>query len=94
MVLSQSSPQQPRATLPPQTEVLGGSPDGRFLATRRQGQVTLHDVQRGQVASELGGWPTGELTFSADGRWLASCSGEGRLKVWETSAGRERAAKS
>jgi WD40 repeat protein len=85
-------PLRPRATLPQGSEILRLSPDGRFLATRRGGRVTLWDVATGRAAGELpddlAAWPVWEFTFSADGRWLAA-SGDGLFRLWEVPAGRE-----
>jgi hypothetical protein len=88
-------PLSPRATLLEGSEILRLSPDGRFLATRQRGQVTLWDVATGQAAGtlpgDLTGWPSWGFVFSADARWLAA-GGEGTLKLWEVPTGRESVA--
>ncbi len=87
-------PLAPRAALPAGSEILRLSPDGRLLATRRGGQVTLWNLaglKAGALAEDLAAWPVWGFVFSTDGRWLAA-GGAGFVKVWEMPSGSERAA--
>ncbi len=70
------------------------SPDGR-VAARAYGQaIRLVDLATGTQIAELTGHtrPVGALAFSADGRRLVSCAGDGSLRVWSLAAAREAAA--
>jgi WD40 repeat protein len=88
-------PLRPRAILLEGSEILGLSPDGRFLATRKSGRVTLWDVTTGQAAGELPDDQSAlviwDVAFSPDGRWLAAGGGE-FFHLWEVPEGREWAA--
>src|SRR5258708_5938117 len=83
-------PVLPRATLPAGSQILNLSPDGRLLATLKEGRVTLWDVATGRAAGELPGSQADFklFTFSPDGRWLGA-SRPGLWKLWEVPAGRE-----
>jgi WD40 repeat protein len=54
------------------------------------GSVELRDVATGRMIRTLRAHdrPVGDLTFSADGGLLATTSGDGRLRVWNTESGR------
>lgn len=89
---------QPRV-LRPGTDVgaIAFSPDDRLLAMGgRNGAVTLWDPATGQRRAVLAGHTSGvfSLAFSADGRFLASGSGDARrlarpedcsIKVWDVA---------
>ncbi|HXT62366.1 MAG TPA: caspase family protein [Pyrinomonadaceae bacterium] len=72
------------------------SPDARLLATTtwRSGTIKLWDTATGRELRNLSlGGPTGMtisplLTFSSDGRWLASAT-TSAVKVWDVISGRE-----
>ena len=63
--------------------------------------IRLWDVETGRIirvfsgANEVFSWPNEAVTFSPDGRWLASgggavmASGGGAVRVWELATGRE-----
>jgi len=71
-------------------DVIGFSPDGRFLATRsRDKTVKFWDVASGREWRTLTGY-RGLVAFSSDWR-LAALAGDesGAVKVWEIVTGRE-----
>ncbi|MFO0849863.1 MAG: protein kinase [Gemmataceae bacterium] len=75
-------------TLGPHEEVryTAVSPDGRFAATGSHGTITgvgtkVWDARTGRVVAELA-TPGGPVSFSPDGRWLATTGGG--LRVWRT----------
>jgi len=72
------------------------SPDGRLLAVGAVGvevaPIYLIELAESRVQRVLRGHKgnvTG-LSFSADGRWLASCSGDATVRVWDVATGAER----
>ena len=77
------------------------SPDGRYLAVQTQvsvekskesAPVYLYTTADGKLADTLpAGWSGFVLTFSADGKYLASWAGHRRTTVWEV-ASRKRVA--
>jgi WD40 repeat protein len=87
------TPPTPRAALTANSEILRLSPDGRFVATRQGGQVTLWDIASGSAAGELRGdlasFPSWGFVFSLDGRWLVA-GGDGVLKLWKVPGGSEQ----
>src|SRR5262249_18631659 len=81
------------------------SPDGKTLASSRRGVtdrrgrplregVKLWDVTTGQEKATLQGHTGGilTLTFSGDGKLLASGGVASTVRLWEATAGREKAA--
>ena len=79
------------------------SPDGRYLVTGKlEGAIQVWDARTGQKVQALNTM-TGQkfdtfamhdreirgLVFSRDGRQLASASGDGWVKVWDATPGRE-----
>ncbi|HEX6188065.1 MAG TPA: DUF5684 domain-containing protein [Pyrinomonadaceae bacterium] len=67
------------------------SSDGRWLATSRRAEVILWDVSARRIAHKLAGH-TGTVhrfSFSGDGRFLASASYDGTVRVWEIATGHE-----
>jgi WD40 repeat protein len=87
----------PADTLNAHTRMLTGfafSPDGKLLATTGQDQswsVKLWNTTTLKQERAIP-WPKdqifGDATFSPDGRFVAA-SGDGRIKVWEVTTGRE-----
>jgi WD40 repeat protein len=80
------------------------SPDGTTLAVGSDHPVgwqgaplarglRLWDVRAGEGIPALGGYaaPATALAFSADGRLLASGSGDGKVRLWEAASRRIRA---
>jgi WD40 repeat protein len=82
----------PRATLPEGHAILCLSPDGRFLATRSTGGVTIWNVATARPAVALPAgfldWQDWQFTFSPDGHWLAGSRGD-VYRLWELPGGRE-----
>lgn len=66
------------------------SPDDRVLVTATgfvDAPIGVWDAETGKRISRLEGhtgW-VGELTFSRDGRWLASAAADQTIRLWETS---------
>ncbi|HJZ89845.1 MAG TPA: hypothetical protein VKE40_03160, partial [Gemmataceae bacterium] len=80
-------------------DALAFSPDGSLLAMTRwdEGDVFVWDVATGSEYRRLVGHPVpdhtriGEttVTFSADGRWLATGHADRTTRVWEVATGKE-----
>lgn len=66
------------------------SPDGRWLATARDGaSLRIWDVATGQVKQQLtdpATWVFG-LDFSPDSKWLATSDSAGKVRLWEVESG-------
>lgn len=72
------------------------SPDGKSLAavaTADDEIVYLWEVATGKLQRTLkiGGFATGQISFSPDGSTLAVGGKDGRIKLWSVADGRERA---
>lgn len=66
------------------------SPDGRTLVTRRNERAYLWDVPTGRLKAELSGHRKDVLSisFSPDGKTLATGSFDGTAKLWDVGTGR------
>jgi WD40 repeat protein/serine/threonine protein kinase len=67
------------------------SPDGKKLAAVMDKTVKFWDVSTGQLISQLEGDKSnyGPVAFSPDGRRLVAGDGEGVVRVWDVTSGRE-----
>ena len=67
---------------------LAFAPDGRsMLDCRLNGPLTLQEVETGKELRQLAG--QGAAAFSRDGKWIVSGSADNRLKLWDTTTGRD-----
>ncbi len=73
--------------------VYGLSPDGKTLATGAPGMTVFHlyDAVTGKPRFPVTGHtaPARRLSFSPDGRFLASAGSDGTIKLWDLSVGQE-----
>ena len=58
------------------------SPNGRSILTASNDQIKVLDTQTGKVRNKSDDG-VNAAAFSPDGRWVASGSGQGSVKVWE-----------
>jgi hypothetical protein len=68
------------------------SPDSRILAfATAKREVKLWDTEKRQFLRTLGPhpWHLYAISFSHDGRYLASSSWEGDVRIWEVATGKE-----
>lgn len=82
-----------RTESPGYVEALACSPDGSSLAASVEGPVTLCDAQTGETWRELAGhgFGTTALSWSPDGRTLATAGQDGAARLWDAREGTELA---
>jgi WD40 repeat protein len=83
---------QPRWTLAGQEDIeaVAFRPDGRFLAAAAGGTVLVLDTADGREQQRMqdpANQAVSSLTFSRDGRVLATASGEGMVRLWDSCTG-------
>jgi WD40 repeat protein/serine/threonine protein kinase len=66
-------------------------PDGKRLAVAGNGSIIVHDlVERSQKEHRVHEKMIASLAYSPDGKWLASASADGTVKVWDAQTGAPR----
>ena len=67
------------------------SPDGQWVAIPSQSDILIRDVRSGDLVKTLRGHklPPYSMSFSPDGRQLASAGGEYSIHVWDLETGTE-----
>jgi WD40 repeat protein len=66
---------------------IAAAPDGRTLALVRGATIVLRDVDSGAELLKRGAGSTvRRLTFSTDGRWLASAQDDATILIWDVAA--------
>ncbi len=66
-------------------------PDGARLAVAGSGSIIVHDlVERSQKEHRVHEKMIAGLAYSPDGKWLASASADGTVKVWDAQTGAPR----
>ena len=85
---------EPKGSIPfvgRKSDGLSFSPDGRHIAFSEihSGSVQLHDAETGEHLKELRGPPATQRTvsFSEDGKLLASGGTDRRVRVWDVESG-------
>lgn len=75
-------------TAPSWQMALAWSPDGKYLASSL-GSVTIWDVTTGQIVKTLRGhtYNISSLSYSPNGKFLASASLDKTVKIWNTESG-------
>jgi WD40 repeat protein len=65
------------------------SPDGRTVATPSGSSVKIRDAVTGQTLRTLNGHKgnVNAIAYSPDGRWLASCSDDATVRLWNVRDG-------
>jgi len=79
----------PSSTRLPQVDDIAWSPDGRLVAVAADDRrVIVFDVEAGRREMALDGYEgeVASVAFSPDGRWLASGSWTGELRLWDLRA--------
>ncbi|MEV0246218.1 NACHT and WD repeat domain-containing protein [Nocardia sp. NPDC050712] len=73
-----------------QANLLKFSPDGTKMVSNNQGTVSVWDISSGRTVADI---TTGHLsviallTFSQDGRYIASADARGALRIWHADSG-------
>jgi len=65
------------------------SPDGQYLVTRGSNRARVWEVASGREMSLTDDPALSAISFSPDGKYFTTQTGDGTLRVWEVSSGRE-----